>query len=169
MISTHEIPRREAVFVWLTSLEEELPMLEQLAEVAAEARTASPEEGGPEGLHALLELQTDLCSRLEAHRHNREKMLSEGGIRKEDLLVAVLGALPKDEHPSAVDAFSRYIDAAEAAQRQIDINREFFSVALATLEDTLESVVSGVCSTDFYDASGSSMGPNTALCVSTVT
>lgn len=169
MISTNATPRREAVLRFLASLEDELRLLGELTEVASKARAASPENEGQEGLQYHLERQGELCSALEAQRRERSKMLTDGGHRPNDLLVVVLGALPKDEHPSAVDVFKRYVDAAEAAQREIDINREFFSVALATLEDTLEAVVSTVSSRAVYDANGSSVGPQTALCVSTVT
>jgi hypothetical protein len=154
---------------WLASLEEELGLLEQLADAAARARAVSPEREGAEGLEQALERQATLCSQLEAHRKARAAMLEEAGHRAKDLLVVVLGALPKDEHPAAVDIFKRYVDAAEATQREIDVNREYFSVALATLEDTIDAVVSGVSAGAVYDASGSSSKTKTALCVSTVT
>lgn len=169
MISTQGSPRKEAVMSWLASLEEELELLRGLADAASRARMAAPDIEGPEGLRHHLERQAELCSALESHRRARAKMLADGGHRANDLLVVVLGALPKDEHPAVVDVFKRYIDAVEAAQREIDVNREFFSVALATLEDTIEAVVSGACSGAVYDATGSSAGPKTALCVSTVT
>lgn len=169
MISTQAMPRKDVVLRFLSSLEEERQLLERLAETAARARSASPDAPGDEGLQHHLERQAEMCSALEAQRRKRAKMLSDGGHRANDLLVVVLGALPKDEHPAAVDTFTRYVDAAEAAQREIDVNREFFSVALATLEDTIEAVVSTVSSSAVYDARGSSSGSTTALCVSTVT
>lgn len=155
---------------WLSSLEKELTLLEQLTDAASRARAAAPErdsEGG--GLHRLLERQAELCAQLEQLRRDRARTLADEGHRADDLLVVALGAVPKDEHPAVIDTFKRYVDAAEAAQREIDINREFFSVALATLEDTIEAVVSGVRQNAVYDANGSSTGSRSALCVSTVT
>lgn len=169
MISTQSTPDKDDVLRWLASLEEELVLLAQLEEAARKARAASPEDNGAEGLHQHLEKQAELCASLEAHRRERSRTLSDAGHRANDLLVVVLGALPKDEHPAAIDTFKRYVDAAEAAQREIDVNREFFSVALASLEDTLEAVVSGVSSGSLYNADGRNPGGTTALCVSTVT
>lgn len=169
MISTQATPDKDDVLRWLGSLEEELTLLAQLGETAQRARSASPEDDGAEGLHKCLERQAELCAALEGHRRNRTMMLAESGHRASDLLVVVLGALPRDEHPAAIDTFKRYVDAAEATQREIDVNREFFSVALASLEDTLEAVVSGVSNGAVYDQEGRSPGETTALCVSTVT
>ena len=169
MISTQGSPRRDAAIRWLTSLEEELVLLEELALTAAEARSTPPDRQGAGRLEQLLERQGELCAALENHRRLRTDMLAQLGHRANDLLVVVLGALPTEEHPAAIDVFRRYVDSAEATQREIDVNREFFSVALATLEDTIEAVVSGVTSSGVYDSSGSSVGDKTALCVSTVT
>ena len=154
---------------WLASLDEELALLQQLGAAASAARAVSPEREGAAGLEELLRRQAELCAELEVHRRTRAAMLAEVGHRANDLLVVVLGALPKDEHPAAIDIFKRYVDAAEATQREIDVNREYFSVALATLEDTIEAVVSGVSTSTVYDAKGSSSRTKTALCVSTVT
>lgn len=168
MISTQS-PNEEAAARWLLSLEEEVGLLEQLADSAVRARAASPQGEAESGLRSALEKQAELCAALESHRRSRSQMLADEGHRANDLLVVVLGALPKDQHPAAVDTFKRYIDAAEKTQREIDVNREFFSVALATLEDTIEAVAVGTSTSSVYDAKGKSSGSTTALCVSTMT
>ena len=170
MISTLEAPNREAVIHFLSSLRRELRLLEDLRNAAAQARTTSPDEESGEGLQQILERQTEMCAELEVMRRQRIAILAEDGYRVSDLLVVVLGALPKDDHPEVIDLFKQYVDVAEATQREIDVNREFFSVALATLEDTIGAVISTVKSRAVYDAKGSSLGDgSTALCVSTMT
>lgn len=167
-MSNQGSPTKDAVARVISSLEDEVILLGELADAASRARTAPP-DGETGGLHRLLERQAELCAALDGHRRERACILKEWGHRANDLLVMVLGGLPKDDHPRVVDLFKTYVDAAEAAQREIDVNREFFSVALATLEDTIDAVVASVSAKGVYDATGNDAGSQTALCVSTVT
>ncbi|MBX2811626.1 MAG: hypothetical protein KTR25_07445 [Myxococcales bacterium] len=169
MISVQEAPKETAVMHFLASLEDEIVVLNDLAQAAAEARVVPPDGTTPNGLHRVLERQAELCFSLEGMRAKRETLLNSNGHSGRDLLVVVLGVLPKEDHPGVVDVFRRYIDAAELTQREIDINQEFFSVALSSLEDTIQEVVCTVSSGDTYNSKGSNSSESVALCVSTVT
>lgn len=169
MISVHEAPNKEAIVHFLASLEDETTILEDIAEAASAARAISPGSEGLQELHRMLEQQAELCSRLESKRRERASVLAKEGHQAKDLLVVILGFLSKEDHPAAIKTFRRYIDMAEKTQREIDINREYFSVALSTLEDTIDAVVSTATSKEFYDSKGGSSGDNIALCVSTIT
>lgn len=169
MISVQEAPKEVAVMHFLASLEDEIVILNDLAQATAGVRSVSPTGGAPVGLHRLLEKQAELCSRLESMRAEREALLADEGHSTKDLLVVVLGVLPKEDHPGVVDVFRRYIDAAELTQKEININQEFFSVALSSLEETIQEVVCNASSGDTYNSKGSNSSESVALCVSTVT
>lgn len=144
---------------WLAGLDDEVAHLRDLAELTRAARVA-PLEHPVEGLAPLLEEQARVCAALEQRRVARDGVLeASGGPRSRDLLVVVLGALPKGEHPEVLERFGRYVAAAEAAQREIEVNREFFTVALSAVEEALEARSGQSRSPVTYDARGGAAPP----------
>lgn len=63
------------------------------------------------------------------------------GYPARDFLVAVLDATPTAQRAEVAERFSAFVAAAEQAQREIQVNREFFSVALASLEDVIDAAM----------------------------
>ncbi|MEM1026250.1 MAG: flagellar export chaperone FlgN [Myxococcota bacterium] len=124
---------------WVAHLESETHALRELLEAATQTRAASltdrQDQIGP-----LLEKQALLCEKLERARTRRRALLQESGRGRGDFLVAVLSQTPPALHAQATARFSEYVDAAEAAQREIDINKEFFSIALSALDDIIGTV-----------------------------
>jgi hypothetical protein len=135
----------------VAAIEQEATLLSELAVVAEAARGPGP---GDPALAELLARQVELCERLEALGAGRRAFLARTGQRAKDFLVALLAELAPDQHPAAVAALDRQVAAAAAAARQIAINREFFGVMLAAVEDTLASVAGDGGRPVTYDARG---------------
>ena len=157
---------------WIASLSHETALLRELADVTRRTRQVNITPRGPIDGEAeftnLLERQTELCRELEILRDKRAALLARSGQRPKDLLVVVLASLPKERHAETISAFKEYVDCAEAAQREVDKSREYFAVALSTVEDVLSSVVAkGTPVT--YGANGMREAPTTAFCLSKVT
>ena len=124
---------------WVAQLESETIALRELRAAAAQTRAASLTERHAE-IGPLLDKQAALCDRLAAARNRRRELLAANGRGPRDFLVAVLGQTPPDIHDQVTARFSEYVQAAEEAQREIDLNREFFSIALSSLDDVLGAV-----------------------------
>ncbi|MGF1510181.1 MAG: hypothetical protein ACFB9M_11840 [Myxococcota bacterium] len=124
---------------WLERIRNETELLKQLARAAARTRSAALRSSESE-LSEMLSHQSDLCGKLEVHRLQRSGMLRELGYPPRDFLVAVLDHTPRSSHAETSGAFAAFVTAAEAAQQEIDINKEFFGTALATLEDAVASI-----------------------------
>ena len=154
--------------LWSDSLKEELQLFQDLAQVAASTRDAALDPAGVE-FGELLEKQTQIMGRLETIRASRAELLKAMGLLSRDLLVVVLNKSPRAEHPEIMELFGQYIEAAKQAQRQIDINREYFSVALGTVEDTISALTAGVTQPGLYDAQGLQRKAIAPLCMSTMT
>ncbi len=152
----------------LDSVEEERELLVRLATAARSSRAVPAGRAGQPELERLLDEQAELCIALERCRMARGGWLAEAGHAARDLLMVLLGQSPREGHSELVERFKRHADAAEAAQREIDVNREFFGVALASLEEVVEAVA-GVGRAEVYDERGSSASDARAICLSTVT
>jgi len=124
---------------WVAQLESETIALRELRAAAAQTRAASLTERQDE-IGPLLQKQATICDRLAAARDRRRELLAANGKGPRDFLVAVLGQTPPDLHAQVTARFSDYVQAAEEAQREIDLNREFFSIALSALDDVLGAV-----------------------------
>lgn len=153
---------------WLAGLESEICMLQDLEAVAKEARQVSPKLED-QRFAGLLEKQTQLCLRLEERRTHRARLLDESGHPSKDFLVVVLGATPKETHGEVVKLFGRYLRAAELAQRQVELNREFYALTLGAVEDALAAVAHGPGGPATYDALGQRRGRAGPLSFSTLT
>jgi hypothetical protein len=128
---------------WLEALQQETALLRDLTAAAARTRgCALTEERG--ALGQLLKLQSELCEQLEAFRRHRDSRLHQRGYQPREFLVAVLDDTPVTNREPVTAAFSAFVSAAEAAQREIELNREFFSAALATLQDAVEGLTDQV-------------------------
>ena len=123
-----------AIRITAAELVEETQILEQLIELLVEARASRPDRPP---LSDTLDKQAELCEVLAQRRSLRAELLTANGYGSRDLLVALLANTPKAEHDSAVATFGAFVSAAERAQAEIDVNREFFAVALAAVEDAL--------------------------------
>jgi hypothetical protein len=157
-------PAAGEVSRWLVGLESEIALLQDLESVAAESRTVSPKlEDGR--FATLLEHQTNLCRKLEERRADRAELLRRSGHPSKDFLVVVLGVTPRDQHGEVVRLFGRYMRAAELAQKQIQLNRQYFQVSLAAVEDAIDSVVEaqggGSGTYDLYGQKKGNSGPLT--------
>lgn len=141
---------------WLESLSAERAMLLELGQLAESSRAASL--GGSGGLEEILARQSELCRRLEALRDVRRAFLADSGAAATDFLPAVLARTAHERHAEVISAFRAYVDAAQAAQHQIDLNKDFFRVALAAVEGTLSSV-SGDLPATYAPAPGGSATP----------
>ena len=148
-----------------TELIEETRLLETLTELLIQGRVSRPDRPP---LADVLDQQAQLCDELAKRRADRAARLQANGYGPRDLLVALLAATPKHEQKSAVATFSAYVQAAEQAQAQIDINREFFSVALSAVEDALAAAVPDSRPVT-YDALGSKRRAGGSAIVSTST
>jgi hypothetical protein len=166
MPATGAIPAQ--VGAWLVGLEGEISLLQDLEAVATEARLVSPKLED-QRFAQLLEQQTSLCRRLEERRVQRAQLLERSGHPSKDFLVVVLGATPKESHGEVVKLFGRYMRAAELAQRQVALNREFFALTLGAVEDVLSAVVNGPDGPATYDALGQRKGRAGPLSFSTLT
>jgi hypothetical protein len=149
--STEPAPKLDADAL-LVAVERETELLEELADLCQRARGTGSTP--LDTLDANLQAQARVCEELEGFRARRAALLGKGGHRVQDLLLVVLGALPREQHDAAIAQFSRFVGAAERAERQITINREYFSVLLSTVEDTIAGVVSGGGRSMTYDARG---------------
>ena len=147
-------------------LEEETRLLDELAGLLRQSREMRPDHGP---LSQILERQAALCETLANHRTARATQLEALGYGPRDLLVAVLAGTAKEEHEGAVASFGGFVEAAERVQTQIDINREFFSVALAAVEDALTAASPDNGRSATYDRSGISRRPSGSVMISTVT
>lgn len=138
-MSSDETFHKDTPFLWAAELARETRTLDALTRAAATTRRCAV-SGGSRELEELLATQANLCEELQAFKERREQQLRQRGYPNKDLLVAALDQSAAGEHASVTAVFSDYVAAAEAAQREIDINREFFGVALSTLQDALEAV-----------------------------
>jgi hypothetical protein len=120
---------------WNQLLADETQLLRELASAAARTRAAALRTSD---LTDLVEAQTSLCEQLEAFRARRDRVLRAKGYPPRDFLIAVLDDTPRSLHADVSGRFADFVAAAEAAQNEIRINREFFSVALASLEEVLD-------------------------------
>lgn len=124
---------------WVAQLESETLALRELATAASRTRAAALTDEKTQ-LSALLEQQSQLCEQLTRARSRRRALLEASGKGRGDFLVAALAQTPPELHGRVTARFSEYVDAAELAQREIDINREFFSIALSALDDIIGTV-----------------------------
>ncbi len=147
-----------------TELAEETRLLEQLVQLLTDARATRPDRPP---LNETLDKQAELCEVLSQHRARRSERLQAEGYGPRDLLVALLANTPKDDHQRAVATFGAFVEAAERAQAEIDINREFFTVALSAVEDALTAASPQAEAT--YTASGARPRPGGSVLVSTDT
>ena len=143
---------------------EETHLLEQLVELLVQARATRPDKAP---LTEILDQQATVCEGLAERRAQRAARLQAEGYGARDLLVAMLTNTPKAEHDRAIAVFGAFVKAAERAQAEIDINREFFAVALAAVEDALMAAVPGGQPAT-YDLCGGKR-PGGSVMVSTVT
>lgn len=126
----------DPVMIDAQELIDETQVLEQLTDLLTRARQVRPDRPP---LVEILDAQAKLCADLSERRAARAERLQAAGYHPRDLLVAVLAGTPKTEHERTIQTFGAYISAAERAQTQIDVNREFFAVALSAVEDALLS------------------------------
>ena len=153
---------------WIESLHAETKLLEDLAALAANTRRVRPDTD-PKGFAQLLSAQAELCDRVAALRTKRAEHPSMIGRGERDLLSVVMAALPKAEHPSALDAFRVYMETAVRADEEIGINREFFAVAQAAIDETIDAITGARRRTGMYDKAGHTSSAATGLCVSIAT
>ena len=146
-------------------LVEETQLLEELTGLLKQARAIRPDRPP---LAEIIEAQAAMCERLAERRAERAQVLTKAGYGPRDLLVALLAGHAKPEHAELVSVFGAFVAAAEQAQVQIDINREFFSVALAAVEDAL-GAAAPESESPTYDLSGGKRRPGGSVIVSTVT
>lgn len=130
---------------------EETRLLTELTTLLRQARETRPDHAP---LTEVLDAQAVLCEQLAERRVQRSEQLEASGYGPRDLLVALLNGRAKDEQQRIVSTFRGFVEAAEQAQKQIDINREFFAVALAAVEDALAAALPE-SSAPTYEASGS--------------
>ncbi len=154
--------------VWSDSLQEELELFLELVQVASTTRDASLDPAGSE-FGGLLERQTEILGRLQEIRSARAEVLRSLGFSSKDLLVIALNQTPRSEHASVMELFSRYIEAAERAQCEVEINREYFGVALGAVEHTIAAVTKSASNAPRYDARGQQSEATPPICMSTVT
>lgn len=128
----------ESKWNWCQLLADETELLRELASTAARTRAAALKT--PD-LTDLVETQIALCEQLESFRTRRDQLLARLGYPARDFLVAVLDATPTAQRAEVAERFSAFVAAAEQAQREIQVNREFFSVALASLEDVIDAAM----------------------------
>ncbi|MEL7368464.1 MAG: flagellar export chaperone FlgN [Myxococcota bacterium] len=122
----------------IEELREEISILDKLTHLLRESRQIRLDQIQ---LAKCLEDQAQLCDILTTRKERRAAVLHASGYQPQDLLVALLAVAPKTDHDSIIETFGLYVEAAEQAQTEIDMNREFFSVALAAVEDALNAAV----------------------------
>lgn len=136
---------------WIALIEDESKLLTELAEATIAARSASLRDTN-EGLMSHLETQSNLCQRLEASRARRRRALRAAGKQLDDLAAVVTDTTDPAERERAEKALDRWIEAASATQRENDLNREFYLVALGAVEEAV-SIITG-SKTSAYDPKG---------------
>ena len=146
-------------------LVEETRLLQELTDLLTQVRHVRPDRPP---LVEILDKQAALCDDIAARRQARMAALDAAGYQARDLLVALLNNTPKANHEAVVSTFRAFVAAAETTQAQIDINREFFAVALAAVEDALSAARPDTGPTT-YDARGLDRGPGGSMIVSTAT
>lgn len=146
---------------WIALLEDETGWLDALAESAAAARSVSMRDSA-EALMSCLERQAELCQRLEASRRRRRDGLRAAGRSPDELPDVVMETVGPDQAQKALD---RWFEAARAAQHEIDLNREFYGIALAAVEEAV-TVLTGATSKS-YDPRGRQVAGTARPIVST--
>ncbi len=146
-------------------LQEETELLTRLTGLLLDARAVRP---GRAPLAEILDQQAALCEDLANRRSSRAERLQAGGYGPRDLLVALLASAPKQQQQNVVKTFGAFVTAAEAAQAQIEINREFFSVALAAVEEAL-AAAAPESQSPTYDVPSSRRRPGGSVMVETTT
>ena len=154
-------------FDWLGSIANETTLLQRLAEASRLSRMAASTPGNREWGGFLAD-EAGLCRQLEASRVLRERQLATMDRGAGDFLQVVLSRVPPAEHDAVVEAFSRYMDAAEHAHREIEINREFFTTAAAVIHGTLQSLSDNAQTADTYGTGGKRPDELSKVCLSTV-
>ncbi|MEM7675426.1 MAG: flagellar export chaperone FlgN [Myxococcota bacterium] len=125
-----------SIEIGVEDLQDEIGILERLTTLLREVRGIRLDQML---LTQSLGEQAELCEVLTSRRNRRAVLLAEHGYRSQDLLVALLAGASKSEHDAIIEIFGQYVNMAEQAQSEIDINREFFSVALSAIEGALSA------------------------------
>lgn len=136
---------------WIALLERETELLEGLARATVAARNASLRDSRDPFL-ALLDEQTNLCRRLEESRRRRRQGLVRAGRPPGDLPELVRETDDPELQQRARNALDRWFEAARTTQHENDLNREFYTVALSTVEEAV-SIITGA-RTRGYDPRG---------------
>ena len=136
---------------WIALLEYETELLEGLARATIAARNASLRDSR-DPFMALLDQQTNLCRRLEDSRRRRRQGLARAGRPPGEMQDLVLETGDPELQERAQKALDRWFEAARATQQENDLNREFYAVALATVEEAV-SIITG-SRTRGYDPRG---------------
>lgn len=131
-----QTPGDRGGFDWLDSITQETTLLQRLAEASRLSRVAASAPGNRQWGEFLAE-EAGLCRQLEASRVLRDRQLATIDRGAGDFLQVVLSRVPPAEHEAVVAAFSRCMDAAGQARREIEINREFFNSAATAIHETL--------------------------------
>ncbi|MBR56523.1 MAG: hypothetical protein CMH54_00535 [Myxococcales bacterium] len=154
---------------WVEMLRQETGMMERLADLSKQARiTTSHQELGE--LADILVEQARICDRIERSRVIRATKLQAMGQNPSDFLVVALSDTEPDEHADVVEAFGLYMEKAKIAQREVDLNRHYFDSALATVENTMDTIIQAVSGgAETYDSNGGTRATGKALCMSTQT
>jgi len=145
------LPSLNTPIDWITILDEETRLLGELAEAVRSARHVSMRDSH-EAFTRQLTRQSELCRRLESKRDERRARLSQNGRAPEDLFEVVLESVGPDDRRVAQKALDRWIESARAAQFEIDLNKDFYRVALAAVEEAV-TIVTG-SHTKGYDPRG---------------
>lgn len=136
---------------WIALLERETELLEGLARATIAARTASLRDNR-DAFMGLLDEQTNLCRRLEESRRRRRHGLARARRKPQELQEVVLDTEDLELRERGEKALQRWFEAAEATQRENELNRDFYTVALSTVEEAV-SIITGA-QTRGYDPRG---------------
>ena len=150
-----------------TQIEQETRLLEQLSALAAGTRRAAVERRTKE-IHELVSSQEKLIARIEEFRLFRSSQIDKMKRNQGDLLTLLLESLPAERHGQLIEIMDGYTRAIENANRQVNINREFFQAALATVDSTLKAVAQST-RTVTYGKRGTGDSGAVAICFSTNT
>lgn len=139
---------------WLAHLEEETALLRALAQHTISARGVSLRDAEPE-FRRQLAAQEETCRQLEQCRRRRRDALRRAGRDPSELVAVVTAGASAEALERAQDALNRWFEAAEATRRENDINRDFYGVALAAVEEAV-GILTG-SETRAYDLRGRSV------------
>lgn len=114
---------------------------------------------------ALIDEQTNLCRRLEESRHRRRRGLAQLQKSPQDLLDVAVDTDDPELKRRGKTALDRWFASAEATQQANDLNREFYTVALSTVQEAV-SILTGA-RTRGYDPRGRSLSSGARTFVTT--